>query len=246
MESDPRALRAVARDELVVANHILFARDVVDAYGHVSVRDPGESGRFFLTWALAPGLAQLDDVLTFDLNGDALDAHDRELYSERFIHAAIYAARPDVHGIVHSHSRSIIPFTVTNVPLRPIWHMSAFLADGVAAFDSHDVAGDTDLLIKTLDLGRALADTLGTRCVSLLRGHGSVVVGRSVREAVYRAIYTEENAMLQAEAMRMGAVRFLSPGEAALMQGYMKPDVRRPWELWTREVALRDDAARSR
>jgi HCOMODA/2-hydroxy-3-carboxy-muconic semialdehyde decarboxylase len=224
------------REELVLANHILFARGVLDAYGHVSVRCADAPDRFFLTWAIAPALAQREDVLTFDLSGDALDASGQELYSERFIHAAVYAARPDVHGVVHSHSRSIIPFTVTDVPLQPIWHMSAFLAEGAEVFDIHDLAGDTDLLIKTLDLGRAVAASLGGRSVSLLRGHGSVTVGRSVREAVYRAVYTEENATLQAEAMRMGRVKYLTAGEAALMQAYMQPDVRRPWELWTREV----------
>jgi ribulose-5-phosphate 4-epimerase/fuculose-1-phosphate aldolase len=223
-------------DELVQANRILFARGIVDAYGHVSVRSAENPDRFFLTWAIAPGLARPADVLTYNLDGAARDADGREEYSERFIHSAIYTARPDVNGIVHSHSRSIIPFTVTNVRLRPIWHMSAFLADGSATFDTHDISGDTDLLIKTPDLGRALAASLGARSVGLLRGHGSVTVGRSVREAVYRAVYTEENAKLQSEAMRMGEVKFLTDGEAALMQRYMQPDVRRPWELWVREL----------
>jgi ribulose-5-phosphate 4-epimerase/fuculose-1-phosphate aldolase len=139
---------------------------------------------------------------------------------------------------VHSHSKSIIPFTITDVGLRPVWHMSAFLGGGVAVFDTQDVAGDTDLLIKTLDLGHALAKTLGTAQVALMRGHGNVVVGRSVREAVSRAIYTEANAELQAQAMRMsGTVKFLTPGEADRMNAYSTPDVRRPWELWVKELS---------
>ena len=229
------------QQELVRANHILFARGVVDAYGHVSVRSAAEPQTFYLTWAIAPGLASEPDVLTFDLDGNAADANGRELYSERFIHSAIYAARPDVNGIVHSHSRSIIPFTVTEMPLRPIWHMSAFLGEGVARFDTQDAAGDTDLLVKTPALGAALAAKLAHHPVALLRGHGSVAVGRSVREAVYRAVYTEENALLQREAMQLGDVKFLTPGEVDRMQAYMTPDVRRPWDLWTREVALENE-----
>jgi ribulose-5-phosphate 4-epimerase/fuculose-1-phosphate aldolase len=220
-------------DDLITANHILFHQGVVDAYGHVSARSPDDPEHFLLTWAVAPALATESDVLTFDLEGNTSDAAGRELYSERYIHAAVYKSRPDVMGIVHSHSPAIIPFTVCDVELQPIWHMSAFLGDGVGVFDTQDVAGDTDLLIKNLELGKALAKTLGNKWVALLRGHGNVVAGRSVREAVYRAIYTEANAQLQEKAMRMGTrVKYLTSGEAALMNAYMKPDVRRPWELW--------------
>lgn len=225
-------------EELVLANRILFHEGVVDAFGHVSARSDEDPETFLLTWAIAPGLATAADVMTFDFDGAPVEADGRELYSERFIHAAIYRARPDVMGVVHSHSPSIIPFTITEVPLRPVWHMSAFLGDGVAHFDTQDVAGDTDLLIKNMDLGGALASTIGTHPVALMRGHGSVVVGRSVREAVYRAIYTEANARLQAEAQRMGTrVKFLTEGEASLMNAFTRPDVRRPWELWVREIS---------
>jgi ribulose-5-phosphate 4-epimerase/fuculose-1-phosphate aldolase len=225
-------------EELVLANHILFAQGVVDAFGHVSVRSAADPNRFWLTWAIAPALAQKSDVLSFDLDGNTPDAAGRELYSERFIHAAVYRSRPDVMGVVHSHSPSIIPFTITDVDLRPVWHMSAFLDGSVALFDTQDTAGDTDLLIKTPALGTALATSLGDSTVALMRGHGSVVVGRSVREAVSRAIYTEANAKLQAESQRMGTrVKFLTPGEAKLMNDYSRPDVRRPWDLWVRELS---------
>jgi HCOMODA/2-hydroxy-3-carboxy-muconic semialdehyde decarboxylase len=224
--------------EIVLANHILYDRGVVDAYGHVSARHPADPTRFLLTWAIAPALASAGDVLTFDAAGEALDnTAGKELYSERFIHAAIYAARPDVMGIVHSHSENLIPYTVTGVPLRPLYHMSAFLGAGTAMYDPHPAHGDTDLLVKTLPLGQALASALGDKSIALMRGHGSVAVGRSVREAVYRAVYTEANAKLQANAMRMSdRVTYLTPGESALMDSYMKPDMRRPWELWAREA----------
>ena len=224
--------------ELVLANHILAARGVVDAYGHVAMRHPVDPAKFLLTWAIAPALATAHDVLTFDFDGNACDNVDgRELYSERFIHAAVYQARSDVMGSVHSHSESIIPFTVTGVPLRPIYHMSAFLGAGAALYDTQTASGDTDLLVKTPQLGADLARTLGDAPVVLMRGHGSVVVGRSVREAVYRAVYTEKNAQLQSEAMRMSErVTYLTPGETEKMNAYMNPDVRRPWDLWKRET----------
>jgi ribulose-5-phosphate 4-epimerase/fuculose-1-phosphate aldolase len=225
-------------DEIVLANHILYDRGVVDAYGHVSARHPEDPGKFLLTWAIAPALAAASDVMTFDAAGNALDNPEgKELYSERFIHAAIYAVRPDVMGIVHSHSENLIPYTVTDVPLRPLYHMSAFLGAGTSMYDPQPAAGDTDLLVKTLPLGEALAGALGDKSIVLMRGHGSVAVGRSVREAVYRAVYTEANAKLQANAMQMSDdVKYLTPGESALMNSYMTPDVRRPWEFWTREA----------
>jgi HCOMODA/2-hydroxy-3-carboxy-muconic semialdehyde decarboxylase len=224
--------------EIVLANHILYDRGVVDAYGHVSARHPDDPAKFLLTWAIAPALASASDVLTFDAAGNALDnPAGKELYSERFIHAAVYAARPDVMGIVHSHSENLIPYTVTDVPLRPLYHMSSFLGAGTAMYDPQPAAGDTDLLVKTLPLGQALAAALGAKSIALMRGHGSVAVGRSVREAVFRAVYTEANAKLQANAMRMSdRVTYLTPGESALMDSYMTPDVRRPWELWAREA----------
>jgi ribulose-5-phosphate 4-epimerase/fuculose-1-phosphate aldolase len=226
--------------ELVLANRILFAQGVVDAFGHVSVRSAADPSRFLLTWAVAPALATAADVLSFDFDGNTPDASGRELYSERFIHAEIYRARPDVMGIVHSHSQAIIPFTITDVELRPVWHMSAFLQDAVSLFDTQDIAGDTDLLIKNGELGVALAAALGGGTVGLMRGHGNVVVGRSVREAVSRAIYTEANARLQAASQLMGGrMKFLTPGEAALMKSYQKPDVRRQWELWVNELSNR-------
>jgi len=223
-------------EELVLANHILFNQGVVDAFGHVSVRSAKDPSRFWLTWAVAPALATRADVCSFDFDVNTPDADGRELYSERFIHAAIYRSRPDVMGVVHSHSPAIIPFTVTENELRPVWHVSAFLDGAVARFDTHDVAGDTDLLIRTPQLGAALADALGSSTVALMRGHGNAVVGRSVREAVSNAIYTEANAKLQAEAQRMGAVKYLTTGEASLMKAYGRPDVRRQWDFWVRQL----------
>jgi ribulose-5-phosphate 4-epimerase/fuculose-1-phosphate aldolase len=234
--SAPKADPAQAR-ELVLANHILYQRGIVDAFGHVSVRSNARPEEFYLTRGIAPAIVTSGDVLVFGLDGEPLVNDGSDLYSERFIHAAIYASRPDVMGVVHSHSPAILPFTVTGVDLKPLTTMGSFLADGVGLYDPQGPVGDSNLLVQTLQLGRSLVAELGEKHVALMRGHGSTVVGRSVREAVSRAIYTEVNAKLQLEVMRMGVpVKYLTPGEARLLNAFTKPDVSRPWDLWVHEL----------
>jgi ribulose-5-phosphate 4-epimerase/fuculose-1-phosphate aldolase len=229
-------------DEVVTANHILAHYDVVDAYGHVSVRAT-DGGHFYMSRHLAPALVTRADILTFDLDCNVLAGAASKLYSERWIHSAIYAARPDVAGIVHSHSHAVIPFSVTRKTLRPLFHVSSFLGQGggVARFDTRPVVGDSDLLIRTPELGAALAAVLGDASVVLMRGHGSVAVGSSLREAVYRAIYTEVNAKLQLEALLLDdEITYLSDGEVAKMAANQRdndPTFRKAWEIWVDKTA---------
>ena len=223
-------------DDLVYANRILFDQGVVDAFGHVSARDDKDPSRFLLARSMAPGLVTSADIVEFDMNGAPIDARGRAVYLERFIHAAIYRARPDVKAIVHSHSPAIIPFGVTGTILRPIYHMSGFLGAGVPIFEIRDTGGMTDMLIRDNRLGDALAKSLGDKPVVLMRGHGSVAVGNSIQQAVYRAIYTEVNARLQAEAERLGTINFLTPEEAAKAAVTNDSMVSRPWELWKARI----------
>ena len=225
-------------EDLVYANRILSDQGVVDAFGHVSARDDKDPNRFLLARSVAPALVTTSDILEFDRNGEPLDARGRAVYLERFIHAAIYRARPDVKAIVHSHSPEVIPFGVTGTILRPIYHMSAFLGAGAPVFDIRDAAGMTNMLISDNKLGDALAKSLGDRAVVLMRGHGSVAVGDSILQVVHRAIYTEVNARLQAEAARLGPINFLTPEEAAKAgaQTDSKASISRPWELWKARV----------
>ena len=225
-------------DDLVVANHILYAEGVVDGFGHVSTRHPERPDRFLLARSMAPALVAAGDLMEFDLDGNATGGDARRPYLERFIHGAIYKARPDVSAVVHSHSPSVIPFGVTGGALRPIYHMSGFLGAGAPIFEIRDAGGMTDMLIRDNALGDALAQTLGPRAVALMRGHGSVAVGNSIQQVVYRAIYTEMNARLQMEAMRLGAINFLEPEEARLAAAMNDSVLRRPWELWKRKVIL--------
>jgi ribulose-5-phosphate 4-epimerase/fuculose-1-phosphate aldolase len=223
-------------DKLVLANRILYRQGVVDGFGHVSVRHDQSREHFLLARNMAPGLVRRDDVLTFDLDGEALDAEGRRVYLERFIHAEIYRARADVQAIVHSHSPGVIPFGATRTPLRPIFHMCGFLGEGAASFEIRDVAGETDLLISNGPLGAALAATLGVQSVVLMRGHGSTVVGSSLEQTVYRAIYAEVNARLQLQATQLGEVTYLTAQEAKLAAKMNESQLPRAWELWTREI----------
>ena len=227
---------AALTEKLALANRILYDQGVVDGFGHVSVRHDASADHFLLARNMAPGLVTPGDVLTFDLDGDALDAAGRRVYLERFIHGEIYRARPDVQAIVHSHSPSVIPFAATRTPLRPLYHMSGFLGDGSALFEIRDVAGNTDLLIRDRALGRALAAALGSHSAVLMRGHGSTVVGTSLEQVVYRAVYAEINARLQSQALALGEVTFLNEAEAALAAATNDTQLARAWELWKRRV----------
>ena len=233
--ADPRA-KVIA--DVVIANHILADQGVVDGFGHVSIRDPIDPNKFFLARSTAPELVTSSDVLEHDLDGNTTAPPNTKLYLERFIHAEIYRARPDVNAIVHCHAPSLIPFAATGVPLRPLYHMSSFLGPGVPVFEIHKAAnGATDMLVKTPELGKALAKILGAHPAALMRGHGAVIVGRDVQQAVFRSVYTEMNARLQTQAMGLGAkINFLDAEEAKKSEETNSALVGRSWELWVRKV----------
>ena len=228
-------------DELVASNHILYDQGVVDAFGHVSTRHPSRPGHFLMSRAIAPKLVRPADIMEFDAQGEPVDQRGREVYIERYIHSEIFKRRPDVNAVVHSHSRGIIPFGITQVKLRPVFHNGSFLYSGVPVFDIRDVAGDsTDLLIRDNKLGQALAESLGDNAVVLMRGHGDAVVGATLAAAVIRAIYTEENARLQATAMSFGGpINYLSDGEGATMEKRSRGGSPRVWDMLKSRVAKR-------
>ena len=236
-------------DELVDANHILFHQGVVDGFGHVSARDPERADRFLLSRSMAPALVARADIVRFDQEGNAV-RDSRPAYLERFIHAEIYRARPDVMAVVHSHSPCVIPFGVASgTALRAICHMSGFLGPATPVFEIRSIAGRaSDLLIRDRALGAALARSLGAHAVVLMRGHGSTTVGASVRQAVFRAIYAEVNARLQSEALRLGSVTYLTDAEATAASAANDGQINRAWELWKMMVARagRRAAPRSR
>lgn len=233
MQSEQPASQALIQD-LADANRILFHQGVLDAFGHVSVRHEQRADRFLLARNMAPGQVGPEDILQFALDGTPIDAGDRRVYLERFIHGAIYRARPDVMAVVHSHSPAVVPFTVSRrARLRPICHMSGFLGGGAPLFEIRETAGDaTDLLISDDRLGSALAASLGDANIVLMRGHGSTTVGPSLKVAVYRAVYAEINARTQIQALMLGDPEFLSEGEARTAMVNVEGQVDRAWNLW--------------
>jgi len=228
---------AAAIQELALASRILANEGVLDAYGHVSVRHPTDPNRYLMARSLPPALITPADILEFHLDSKTVKPTEQRLFTERFIHGAIYQARPDVKAIVHSHSPTVIPFGVSDVPLRPVFHLGAFLYGGVPVFEIGDFTKDGEMLVRNAALGEALARTLGDKIVVLMRGHGNVVVGPTLRHAVFRAIYTEVNARLQTVAIGLGGkVRYLSDIEGDNVTNQQPGNIDRAWELWKARV----------
>ncbi len=220
--------------ELVIANRILANEGVVDAFGHVSVRHPDNPERYLLSRSRAPQLIVADDVMEFRLDGEAIDPRGRLPYAERMIHGAVYELRPEVRAVVHNHAYEVIPFGITNTQIRPVVHFCASIGADIPIWDIRDGFGVTDHLVVTMDHGRDLARCLGERAVALMKRHGCVVAGASLREAVMTAIYLQVNARLQLQALQLGTPDYLTPTEAELCAGRMTAPLGldRAWEYW--------------
>jgi ribulose-5-phosphate 4-epimerase/fuculose-1-phosphate aldolase len=224
--------------DLVAANRILADQGVLDAYGHVSIRHPTNPNRYLISRAMSPANVTAGDIMEFDLDSNPVDQRGRSLFLERFIHGEIYKARPDVNSVIHSHSPGVIPFSVTIVPMRPVLHSASFLYVGVPVFEIRDTGGATDLLVRNSALAKALAATLDSKPVALIRGHGNVVVGPNVKRATIRAVYTEVNARLQTIALGLGGpINYVSPEEGAL-RDKNPGEEGRAWDGW-KDKAMR-------
>ena len=221
----------------MTANRILAREGIVDSFGHVSIRHPDVPDRYLLSRARAPECIEADDVMEFTLEGAPIDAAGRKAYAERFIHGAVYEVRPDVRAVVHNHSPSLIPFGITGAALRPVMHMCASMGTQVPTWDSRTTFGDTNLLVTNMEMARDLATSLGDRPVALMRGHGCVVAGASLREVVFNAVYLELNAELQMKAHSLGTITFLSDGEVdAVVATRSSFTFERAWEYWCRRA----------
>jgi ribulose-5-phosphate 4-epimerase/fuculose-1-phosphate aldolase len=227
--------------DLATANHILYDQHVVDAFGHVSVRHDKRPDRFLLARNMAPALVTSADIIEFDLDGTPIDAGDRKVYLERFIHGEIYRARPDVMAVVHSHSHAVIPFGAMQThKLRAIFHMGGFIGTGTPVFEIRECAGDgSDLLIRNNELGVALAKSLGPRSAVLMRGHGATVVGATLPEAVYRGVYLDINARLQLQTIGLGPVNYLTEAEGQATATTNASQIGRAWEMWKTQAESR-------
>ncbi len=227
--------------DLVVANRILAREDVVDAYGHVSVRNPDKPRHFFLSRSVSPELVERDDIVELGLDGQPVREEKRALYLERFIHAAIFDARPDIQAVVHAHAEDILPFGIAPATrLRPVIHSGSFIGSNVPVWDIADKFGDTNLLVANIDQGRDLAKCLGQSNVALMRGHGFASAGRSLIEVVRMSIYLPRNARALLRAKQLGGeIKYLSQGEIdARNRGYSpySTETWRAWEYWANKA----------
>ena len=229
-------------EDLVLADRILADHEILDAYGHVSVRSDRDPQHFFMSRSLAPALVTRADILEYDLDCNVIGGTKEGLFLERFIHGEIYRARPDVKSVVHCHTPSLIPFGVTDVPLKPMFGLAGFLAAGVPVFEIRRAFGATDLLIRDPARGRALAQALRNKPVILLRGHGAVVTSSSLPLTVGRCIYLDLNARVQQQTIALGGktVTYVSPEEG---KQTVADDYKRGWDLWRRQALAKMNSA---
>lgn len=221
---------------LALANRILANEAVLDAFGHVSVRNPQHTDHFLLSCSRAPELVQLDDILEFDSESQPVAQPRSALYIERFIHGEIYRARPDVQAICHHHAPAVMPFCITGAPLVPVYQHGAMLGSEVPFWNSRDEFGDTNLLVTDVRQGASLARALGRHSVALMRNHGAIVVGASLVELVFRAVTSCRNAEFQLAASRLGPVEGLTPGETDKAGRVSPAAMQRAWDLWAARV----------
>jgi HCOMODA/2-hydroxy-3-carboxy-muconic semialdehyde decarboxylase len=230
---------ADARYQVALANRMLANEGVLDAFGHVSMRHPGDPGRYLLSRSRSPALIEPDDVVEFTLDSEPVKPPTAANYAERVIHGCIYQARPDVTAVVHHHAPAVLPFCIAGVPIAPVFHLGAAAGEVVPFWNQHAEFGDTNMLVVKPEEGKSLARALGPHAAVLLNNHGAVVVGRDLRELVSRAIFMCQNADYQLKAHLLGKVVTLTPGETRLASGLNGlPNVtNRTWEYWTGRLA---------
>jgi len=227
-------------EDLVAANRILAAEGILDGWGHVSVRHPKDPKRYLLSRNLAAELVTAADIMEYDLDNVPVDRRGRDLYTERFIHGEIYKARADVNAVVHTHAPPLIPFSVSKVPMRAMYHRAAFVALGIPVFEIREGFGMTDMLIRNQAHGHALATSLGDKPAALMRGHGATIVAPSLPRLVGRSVFLVKNATLQQQALTLGGpVTYLDAEEARLIEAREGYGLERAWEAWKRKVDVR-------
>lgn len=239
-DATPKSGGPLARnvyEDLAAAARILAAEGVVDGFGHVSMRHPKSPERYLMSRSIAPALQAPDDIIEYDLDSTPIDANGRSSFLERFIHGQIYKARPDVMAVVHSHSPSVIPYSLTGLPMKAMYHNAAFLAAGVPIFRIEEKFGPTNMLVSSNAHGEELASVLGGKHVALMRAHGSVACGPTLQTAVFRAVYTEVSARVQQAALAHGLpIAALSEAEGRLADETNMGAGMRAWDLWRSQV----------
>jgi ribulose-5-phosphate 4-epimerase/fuculose-1-phosphate aldolase len=228
----------------------------------------------------APALvSSVHDLINYHVkDGSPVDPGSTKGYQERFIHSEIYKRFPDINSVIHSHSAAVLPYTMSGVEMKPVFHIAGFLGIRNTPSDQDDarntltIAGNhvpvydilplyspedqQDMLVNNTNFGAHLAATFSSadsssqdHNVVLMSNHGFTAVGNSVKQAVYRAVYTHVNAGIQTNALLLrnaagpsssgvgtGGLRYLNEKQ---VQGSLKMNDAsqdRPWGLWLEEI----------
>lgn len=226
--------------KLVAANRVLANEGVVDAYGHVSIRNPLNKNEFLISRSLSPELVTEDDIFAFTLDGKPVENNTPTPYLERFIHGSIYQERQDINAVIHSHADEVLPFSITDTPLLPVILTASDMGHNVPVWDIRDHFGDTNLLVTNEEQGNDLAIGLGQNKVILMRGHGFTAAGRTLIEVVKVSIYLPKNAKIQLEASSLGKVKPLTKGEIEIRSKVdpNAPQMVRAWEFWCSKAGV--------
>ncbi|ASP23684.1 L-fuculose phosphate aldolase (plasmid) [Antarctobacter heliothermus] len=235
LSTHEKTILDAAITDLVIANRILARENIIDNFGHVSVRHPLRDDRYLLSRSRSPANVTRTDIMEFTLDGELIGDDPRMPYSERHIHGAIYKDRPEVNAVTHHHARSILPFTMQSISLRPMFHMAAVIGKEVPTWESQDEFGDTNMLVDSMEMGHSLSRTLGQNTVALLRGHGCICVGPNVKAVCFVSMGLRDNAALIQQTMQLGAVTYLTDGEIEKTGSMLLGDMAlaRTWDYWT-------------
>jgi HCOMODA/2-hydroxy-3-carboxy-muconic semialdehyde decarboxylase len=228
--------------DLVIANRILAKEDVVDAYGHVSIRHPQKPDHYLLSRSLSPEFVTREDIIEFKLDGTPVN-DSRPPYLERFIHGAVYEARPDVNAVIHSHAEAVLPFSVSKTPMCCVAHVASDMGTHVPVWDIDEKFGDaTNLLVVNMDQGRDMAKKLGKNSVVLMRGHGFAAAADGLLKLVRMSVYLPRNARILMAAIQMGEFKALSENEIKTRQNFRagSPEMQRGWEFWAKRAGCGD------
>ena len=229
-------------EQLVAANRILAREQVVDAFGHISLRHPEHPHHYILSSSSAPELVELNDLMEFELDGETIDGEGRTPYGERFIHGAVMEARPEINAVVHNPAYDVLPVGLTNTPIKPLIHTAAVIGEHIPTWDIRDKFGDaTDMLVRNMEQGRDLTAALDDNTCILMRGHGAVIAGKTIKEAVVTSIYLMINARIQTVSMAMGNPVYLSPREIKNMTDmqFSPLAMDRMWEAFCLRAGLK-------
>jgi len=220
-------------NDLVIATRIMINENVLDVFGHAAFRDPAREDVFWMGVAGAPARIAPEQISPFDMSGTPLEPTDAELFSERFIYAALFRARPDLQAACHHHAEALMPYCLGARPLGAISPTGGWMGAQVPLWDSRDQFGDTSLLVTNMAHAEKLAAAMGQGMIILMRGHGTLVAGFDLRDMTYRAVHACREARCDTAAQSLGDVTVLSSGEIAYSSKIGLAAIARGWSHWT-------------